>query len=170
MKRVLLGVLAILMLIGSTACRRQETSRRYFAYLDAPAEATLTGHVNALAFTATLETQGRGEGGAVNAKLTFTSPGSLAGISLVCQNGIWSASLGTLVGETGARGLGRIPTLLIEERAVRSSKAAENALVLALSDGANLFLDKKTGIPLRAEWNDGARAIEVIVVDWKGVE
>lgn len=167
MKRAILGLLAILMLIGSTACRRQEGSRRYFAYLDAPAEATLTGHVNTLAFTATLEIQGRGESGTVNAKLTFTSPDSLAGISLVCQNGVWSASLGTLTGETGAEGLGRIPALLIEERAVRSTKVAENTLVLALSDGANLFLDKKTGVPLRAEWNDGARAIEVIVVAWR---
>lgn len=167
MKRMLLWLLAILTLIGGTSCQRQQESRRYFAYLDTPAKATLTGHINSLDFSAVLETQGRGENGTANAKLTFTSPESLAGICLACRDSVWSTSLGSLTGETGAGGLGRIPAMLIEERAVRSTKVAGDTLALTLSDSASLILDKKTGVPLRAEWNDGARSIEVIIVEWR---
>ena len=168
MKRILLWLLAILTLIGGTSCQRQQESRRYFSYLDTPAKATLTGHINSLDFSAVLETQGRNENGSTDAKLTFTSPESLSGVCLVCRNGVWSASLGSLTGETGAGGLGRIPALLIEERAVRATRAMGETLVLTLSDGASLVLDEKTGIPLQAEWNDGARAIEIIIAEWRG--
>ncbi|MBE6620930.1 MAG: hypothetical protein E7625_06185 [Ruminococcaceae bacterium] len=166
MKRVVLWLLALL-LTGSVSCGRQEGSRRYFAYLDTPAKATLTGHVNSLAFSAVLETQGRNENGSTDAKLTFTSPESLSGVCLVCRDGVWSASLGSLTGENGAGGLGRIPALLIEERAVRSTKAEGETVALTLSDGARLILDKKTGVPLRAEWSDGHRAIDMVIVEWE---
>ncbi len=167
MKRILVWLWVLLMLIGSTACQRQEGNQRYFAYLDAPAKATLTGHINSLVFSATLETHGRSAGSTPNAKLTFTSPESLSGICLVHQNEGWLMGLDSLTGKTDARGMGRIPALLIEERAVRTAKVEGETVMLTLSDGASFILDKKTGVPLRVEWNGEGRSIEIVVVDWR---
>ena len=167
MKRGLCLLLACFLLIGGTSCREAGQGRRYFAYLDAPAKAELTGKINSLCFSATLETAGRGADSTVDAALTFVAPDSLAGVTLVCRNGTWSASLGLLTGEADGEGLARVATLLTEERAVRSSKSEGNCTVLTLSDGATLVLDAKTGAPLRAAWSDGGRAIEVVIVSWK---
>ena len=167
MRRVFLLLLALLLSVGASSCGQGEGNRPYFSYLDAPAQASLTGRINNLSFCARLTLAGQGEGGVVDATLIFDAPESLKGITITARGGEWAASLGALTGESGADGLGRIAALFCVERAVRSSTASGDTVTLTLSDGATLVLDRQSGRPLFASHSDGGRVIEVTVVEWR---
>ncbi len=165
---ILLTLLSILCLLGC----RQASPPRYFSYLDTPAQATLTGKINGVAFAATLYSQGRGGSTAQSIpslSLTFTAPESLAGMTMQyrAETKEWSLSLDDLSGKTDAAGLGMVAAILLCEQPIQATKQVQNSIVLTLLDGTELMLDKATGIPLRATVAKEGRAIEIVVVTWE---
>lgn len=160
-------LLTVALLFSFHSC--QKPAARYFAYLDAPFCATLSGKLDGLCIAATLESEGRNTVGVMPAcTLTFTVPASLAGVKVQFypETG-WKAFLGDLEGPTDGEGLGQIACLLITERAVTAHRREAGSVILSLDGGTELTLDEKTGRPVRATYAKDGRAIEVAVVGWE---
>jgi hypothetical protein len=165
--RMALLALTAALLVCLTACGKP--APRYFSYLDSPFGATLSGKLDGLAFSATLESEGRTSVGVMPAcTLTFTSPASLAGIEVQFypETG-WKVALGDLEGQTDGEGLGMIASLLLTERAVSESRREAGCVILTLDGGVELTSDEKTGLPTRVTYIKDGRSVEVAVVGWK---
>ena len=165
------AVLLLLTVLCLLGCRKNSPAR-YFCYLDAPARATLTGKMGGLPFAATLYSEGRVGSAAQympDVALTFTSPPSLAGMTLTYRAEVdeWSLSLGELSGITDTDGLGKIAAVLLCEQGIRSSVQGQGTVTLTLLDGTVLTLDEKTGKPLGATYARDGRVIEITVVGWE---
>ena len=169
--RLAASILLLLIMLCLFGCQKSSPAR-YFSYLDAPAQATLTGKMVGVPFAATLYSKGRASGAAQSMpdlSLTFTSPASLAGMTLTyrAETEDWSLSLGELAGITDTDGLGKIAAVLLCEQGIRSSVRGQGTVTLTLLDGTVLMLDEATGKPLRATYARDGRVIEITVVAWE---
>ena len=154
------------------ACGRVAQAPRYFAYLDAPAAASLSGKLGDVPFTAALVSEGRAhdaDGGlslACDFTLTYLSPSALAGVRVNYTAATDDVSV--TLGQLHAQGvdyaaLAAPALLLLTESAVKTSaKQADGTLVLTTADGATRLLSTD-GVPLSLHCLSDGRRVEVQV-------
>lgn len=171
-RRLLALALAVACLLLS-ACGRIGGAPRYFAYLDAPAAASLSGKLGDVAFTATLNSAGRSaaEGASLplscDFSMTYLSPPALAGVkvSYAAATGKITVTLGDLCAEGEAFAALAAPALLLltESPVQASAKQQDGSLAFTTTDGVRRVLSAD-GLPLSLSRTADGRRLEVDVV------
>ena len=163
------ALLAALML---AACGSQSTRVRYFSYLDEGTEYALSGKLDGLPFTATLQSGGRDRAqgdltqSSADFTLTYLSPPALAGIRVEYDADTNQTRIS--FGELHAQGevyaaLGAPAALLLGESPVTSARREKNgSIYFETMDGARRTLGTD-GKPTHLTWSGEGRSIEVLI-------
>ncbi len=170
-------VLGILVWFAVGCSSGKSFPHRHFAYLDEPAHATLTGHIDGMAFAAELwwggEMNVAEAADAPIARLIFTEPSTLCGVEIQrAANSEVTAALGELHSPCTTEGMGMLIELICTEQSVLSCRTdtQNDTLCVELEDGACLLLDTKEARPLQFKKTANGRAIEIVVTDWQTAE
>lgn len=163
------ALLAALML---AACGSQSTRVRYFSYLDEGTEYALSGKLDGLPFTATLQSGGRtaAQGDLTQSSadftLTYLSPPALSGVRV--DYDAETSELSVRLGELHATGevyaaLGAPALLLLTESPVSSARRDKvGSICFETMDGARRTLGTD-GKPTHLTWSGDGRSVEVRV-------
>ena len=162
----------LLAALALCACGRSTRRVRYFSYLEEPISLCLSGQLDGLSFTATLQSEGRpastGDRAANTADftLTYLSPPALAGVRVHydAQTGDISVRLGELHAQGDSyAALCQVGSLLLGESPVTSAgRQADGSIRFETMDGATRVIDQN-GRPTHLAWSGDGRRIEVDV-------
>lgn len=148
-------VLSAVILVISSCAPAEEGG--FLRALDSPAEMKITGERNGVAFEAELTIGEKKSDGSRDGEMIFTSPESLAGISVSTAGGVWNSSLdGIAIAGISAELIGA-PLAVFSQmgNALSAEKITDDegrALTLIVIDGSDCRLeyriDSKSGAPV----------------------
>ena len=176
-RRAVLLLLTLLLSLCCVGC--SHPAPRYFAYLDAPVTAQLSGKLGDVDFTAHLTSDGRAAiAGALplgcDFSLTYHSPEALAGVRV--DYTVAAGKITVSMGDLAAQGestegiytaLAAPGLLLLTESAVQSTTVQSDGTYLVVTaDGARRLLSAK-GVPISLTQTADGRRVEVEITDFE---
>ena len=154
------NILAIIVLsaviLGISSCAPAEEGG-FLRALDSPAEMKITGERNGVAFAAELTIGEKNSDGSRDGEMIFTSPESLAGISVSTAGGVWNSNLdGIAIAGISAELIGaplavfsRVGNALSAEKITDDDGKAMTLIVVGGSDcRIEYCIDSKSGAPV----------------------
>lgn len=149
--------------------------------LDSPAEMKITGERHGVAFSADIRVGEKREDGTRDGEMTFTSPESLAGISVSTAGGVWNSNLdGIAIAGVSAELTGAPLAVFVSagnavsaEKITGDDGRALTLIVIERTDGRLEFLiDSKSGEPVSVSEKaaDGSVIMEFEIEEYKVIE
>ncbi len=163
--------------MGIISCAPAEEGG-FLRALDSPSEMKITGERHGVAFSADIKVGEKSGDGSRDGEMIFTSPESLAGISVSTAGGVWNSNLDSVaIAGVSAELIGAplgvfvgLGNAVSAEKITDENGRAMTLIVLERSEGRlEFFIDSKSGEPLSVceKASDGSVIMKFDIEEYK---